>query len=308
MSPNQLGANGAKMVEQLRAELGLSGKLNGVYGKTIDLGNLVTGRSDMYTYYFKNNSGGTTVRLFNSKGQLLNKGSVVRQGGSKASQEALGKWYDEMYTSLKQNFKPNKTGHWEVGSISSQMKDVLSGKGALTMGAMRINFGADNNKKALEALLPGLTSGDNTSIYEITSFDSKGNISKGKRAASKDFLDDKGNAKSTPMFYAAPNANTDGLIMQFNGKTYLIPRNKLGSLGEQVYGINIPKLQEANQLKQALISKYGTDAYYNSKEGLMLEQTIDNYGAAYLRAAGTALGYSYELPKYGIKESNQTEI
>lgn len=308
VSPNQLGEKGAKMVEQLRAKLGLSGKLNGAYGKTIDLGTLVTGSSDMFTYTFENNSGGTTVRLFNSKGQLLNKGSVVRQGGSKASQEALGKWYDEMYTSLKQNFKPNKTGHWEVGSISSQMKDVLSGKGALTMGAMRINFGADNNKKALEALLPGLTSGDNTSIYEITSFDSKGNISKGKRAASKDFLDDKGNAKSTPMFYAAPNANTDGLIMQFNGKTYLIPRNKLGSLGEQVYGINIPKLQEANQLKQALISKYGTDAYYNSKEGLMLEQTIDNYGAAYLRAAGTALGYSYELPKYGIEESNQTEI
>ena len=308
VSPNQLGENGAKMVEQLRVKLGLSGKLNGVYGKTIDLGTLVTGSSDMFTYTFENNSGGTTVRLFNSKGQLLNKGSVVRQGGNKASQEALGKWYDEMYTSLKQNFKPNKTGHWEVGSISSQMKDVLSGKGALTMGAMRINFGADNNKKALEALLPGLTSGDDTSIHEITSFDFKGNISTGKKATSKDFLDDKGNAKSTPMFYAAPNANTDGLIMHFNGKTYLIPRNKLGSLGEHVYGINIPKLQEANQLKQALISKYGTDAYYNSKEGLMLEQTIDNYGAAYLRAAGTTLGYSYELPKYGIKESNQTEI
>lgn len=308
VSPNQLGANGAKMVEQLRAKLGLSGKLNGAYGKTIDLGTLVTGSSDTYTFTFKNNSGGTTVRLFSSKGRLLTRDAVVRQGGNKASQEALGKWYDEMYTSLKQNFKPDKTGHWEVGSISSQMKDVLSGKGALTMGAMRINFGADNNKKALAALLPGLTSGDNTYIYEITSFDSKGNISKGERAASEDFLDDKGNVKSTPVFYAAPNANTDGLIMQFNGKTYLIPRDKLGSLGEQVYGINIPKLQEANQLKQTLISKYGTDAYYNSEEGLMLEQTIDNYGAAYLRAAGTALGYSYELPNYEIKESNQTEI
>ena len=176
------------------------------------------------------------------------------------------------------------------------------------MGARRINVGAENNKKALVALLPGMTSGDKTSIYEITSFDFNGNMTMGKRAFTKDFLDDKGSAKSTPMFYAAPNANTDGLIMQFNGKSYLIPRDKLGSLGEQVYNINIPELQKANKLKQYLIQTYGEDAYYNSQEGQMVEQTIDNYGAAYLRAAGTALGYSYELPNYGIKASNQTEI
>lgn len=122
------------------------------------------------------------------------------------------------------------------------MNDINSGKGALTMGAMRINFGADNNKKALEALLPEMTFGDKTHIYEILSFDKKGNITKGKRASIKDFVNKDGNAISTPMYYAPPNANTEGLIMQFNGKTYLIPRDKLGSLGEHVYNIDIPKL------------------------------------------------------------------
>lgn len=311
VSPNQLGEQGAKMVEQLRAKLGLAKTYDGKVAKwatTIDLSDLVVGRSDMLTHTFKNSSGGTTVKLFNSKGELLNRDSVVKQGGTNASKEALGRWYDSMYSTLKADFNADKNGRWTANSILSQMNDITSGRGALTMGAMRINFGADNNKKALEALLPGMTTGDKTQIYEITSFDNKGNITKGNRASSKDFIDDKGNAVSTPMFYAAPNANTDGLIMQFNGKTYLIPRNKLGSLGEQVYNINIPELQKANQLKQSLIDKYGSDAYYSSEEGMAVEQIIDNYGAAYLRAAGTALGYSYELPKYGLKANNQTEI
>ena len=311
VSPNQVGEQGDKMVEQLRAKLGLAKTYDGKTAKwatTVDLKNLVTGKSDMFTHTFENSSGGTTVRLFNQKGELLNRDSVVRQGGSKASQKALGEWYDSMYSTLKTHFKSDKNGRWTTNSILSQMNDIKSGKGAITMGAMRINFGADNNQKALEALLPGMTNGDKTSIYEITSFDSNGQITKGNRASTKDFLDDKGKAKSTPMFYAAPNANTDGLIMQFNGKTYLIPRNKLGSLGEQVYNINIPELQKANQLKQQLIKTYGADAYYSSQEGQIVEQTIDNYGAAYLRAAGTALGYSYNLPKYDMKVSNQTEI
>ena len=311
VSPNQLGDQADKMVEQLRARLGLAKTYDGKtakWAKTVDLRNLTVGRSDVYTYKFNNSSGGTTVRLFNQNGELLNRDSVVRQAQEGMSKRALGEWYDSVYSTLKTNFNPNKNGKWTVPDILSQMNNIKSGKGAITMGAMRINFGADNNKKVLESLLPGMTNGDKTLIHEITSFDSKGNITSGNRASTEDFLDNEGHAKSTPMFYASPNANTDGLIMQFNGKTYLIPRDKLGSLGEQVYNINIPELQKANQLKQQLIQTYGADAYYSSKEGQMIEQTIDNYGAAYLRAAGTTLGYSYEPPKYGIKASNQTEI
>lgn len=311
VSPNQLGDQGDKMVEQLRARLGLAKTYDGKTAKwanTVNLKSMVVGRSDLITYTFENSSGGTTVKLFNKNGELLDRDNVVRQGKGKMSQKALGEWYDSIQSTLETNFNPSKNGKWTAPDILSQMNDIKSGKGAITMGAMRINFGADNNKKALESLLPGLTSGSKTAIYEILSFNSKGNITKGNRASTKDFLDDNGNAKSVPMFYASPNANTDGLIMQFNGKTYLIPRNKLGSLGEQVYNINIPELQKANQLKQQLIQIYGADAYYSSKEGQMIEQTIDNYGATYLRAVGTTLGYSYEPPKYGIKAMNQTEI
>ena len=140
------------MVEQLRAKLGLAKTYDGKTAKwatTVDLKNLVTGKSDMFTHTFENSSGGTTVRLFNQKGELLNRDSVVRQGGSKASQKALGEWYDSMYSTLKTHFKSDKNGRWTTNSILSQMNDIKSGKGAITMGAMRINFGADNNQKAL---------------------------------------------------------------------------------------------------------------------------------------------------------------
>lgn len=308
ISPNQEGQQGVQMVDSLRSKLGISGNLNGRYSRTVDLGSLVTYKSDILKNYFKNRDGGTTVKLYNNNGDLLARSAVVRQGKTASDQKALGKWYDSMYSTLRENFSPNKSGKWNVASISNQMKSITSGSGALTMGAMRLNFGADNNKKVLEGLLPGLTSGDNVSVYEITSFTRDGKINTGSRASIKDFQDDKGNLTGTPMFYAAPNANTDGLIMKYKGKTYLIPRNKLGSLGDQVYNINIPQLQKENQIKQELIKKYGEHAYYSSDVGLDIEQILDNYGAAYLRAAGTALGYSYALPDYNIKENNQSEI
>lgn len=304
ISPNQEGDEGAKMASDLRKRLGISGSLNGKYGKTVDLGTLVTGRSDIFTYKFKNTNGGTTVKIFNDKGQFMSRDAVVKQGRSKNDQAALGKWYDQTWSTIKDNFNADSQGHYTVSSLSTQMKGINSGKGALTMGAMRVNFGADNNKKVLESLLPGMTSGDNTSIYEISSFTKDGKMNKGKRAALKDFQDEKGNILGTPMFFAAPNANTDGLIMKYNGKTYLIPRDKLGSLGEQVYNINIPALQRANATKQDLISRFGESAYYNSQEGQAVEDILDNYGAAYLRAAGTALGYSYAMPNYNIRETS----
>lgn len=304
VSPNQEGDSGAKMVSNLIKRLGLSSNLNGKYGTTVNLGALVTGRSDLFTYTFKNTDGGTTVKLFNSKGQFMPRDAVVKQGKSKNDQAALGRWYDQTWNMIRNNFTADKQGHYSVGSLSSQMKAINSGNGALTMGAMRINFGSDNNKKVLESLLPQVTSEGSTSIYEITSFTKDGRINRGKKTELKDFQDEKGNILGTPMFYAAPNANTDGLIMKYNGKSYIIPRDKLGSLGEQIYNINIPALQQANLLKQDLINRYGESAYYSSDEGMKVEEILNNYGAAYLRAAGTALGYSYALPNYNIKETS----
>lgn len=304
ISPNQEGDSGAKIVSDLSRRLGFNSALNGRYSKQVNLGSLVVGRSDVLIHRFKNKDGGTTVKIFNNNHELMARDAVVKQGKTKADQAALGRWYDQTYKTITENLTPNAKGHWDVLSMTNQMRSINSGKGALTMGAMRVNFGADNNEKVLKSLLPGVTSGDNTAIYEITSFTRDGKMNRGKRAALKDFQDKKGNILGTPMFYAAPNANTDGLIMKYNGKTYLIPRDKLGSLGEQVYNINIPALQNANAMKQDLISRYGESAYYGSEEGNKLEQILDNYGAAYLRAAGTALGYSYALPNYNIKETS----
>lgn len=307
-SPNQEGVKGASIAKQLQGRLGLSGALNGRYAVKIDLRNLVTGGSDIYTYTFKNKTGGTTVRLFDSKHRLMNRNLVIKQGKSDIDRKALGKWYDNTVSLLKANINPDKNNHWSVMDISKQLKNLYQGNGAITMGAMKINFGEEENKKVLSTLLPELTSGDDTSIYEITEFSRDGKITRGSKAKESDFKDGDGNIISAPMYYASPSANTDGLIMKFKGKTYLIPREKLGSLGEHTYQISIPDLQKAKQTKDNLIARYGEPAYYNSKEGQMVEEMLDNYGAAYLRAAGTTLGYSLKVPSYNLSGNDNQGI
>lgn len=307
-SPHQEGVKGAYTAKQLQSRLGLSGALNGRYAVGVDLSDYVTGKSDVYTYTFKNKTGGTTVRLFDSKHRFMNRNLVVNQGKTKTDREALGKWYDNTIALLRANIVPDKYGHWTVANISKQLKDIYKGNGAITMGAMKVNFGEEENKKVLSTLLPELTSGDETSIYEITEFSRDGKITKGSKAKESDFKDDEGNIIGTPMYYASPIANTDGLIMKFKGKTYLIPREKLGSLGEHVYQISIPDLQNAKQIKDNLIERYGEPAYYNSEEGQMVEEMLDNYGAAYLRAVGTTLGYSLKVPSYNLSGNDNQGI
>ena len=316
VSPDQVGERAAEFINTTRFYLGISGNLNGKFAAKLGLPFAYTSAKGGYPVSLKTRNSYQdergrpvpAIKVFNSKGQLLTKQSIVSQGEGEADKKYLSNWYDNMHKYITSKFKADKEGHYTVSSITKQLRDVQAGVGATTMGAMRINFGADNNKKVLESLLPDLTTGDKVNIREITSFDNKGTMSTGTRTSLEDFIDGNGNIKSTPMFYAAPNANTDGLIMKFNGKTYLIPKDKLGSLGDQVYNINIPELQKAYADKQELIKKYGAQAYYNSPEGRIVEQTIDSYGAAYLRAAATTLGYSYNTPNFNIRESNQTEI
>lgn len=307
-SPHQEGAKGAYIAKQLQSRLGLSGALNGRYAVGVDLSNYTTGKSDTYTYTFKNKTGGTTVRLFDSKHRFMNRNLVVNQGKTKTDREALGKWYDNTIALLRANIVPDKYGHWTVANISKQVKDIYKGNGAITMGAMKVNFGEEENKKVLSTLLPELTSGDETSIYEITEFSRDEKITRGSKAKESDFKDNEGNIIDTPMYYASPIVNTDGLIMKFKGKTYLIPRDKLGSLGEHVYQISIPDLQNAKQTKDDLIARYGEPAYYNSKEGQMVEEMLDNFGAAYLRAVGTTLGYSLKAPSYNLSGNDNQGI
>ncbi len=317
-SPHQEGVKGADIAKQLQGRLGLSGALNGRYAVNIDLGPLAVGTTKYSTIdkfgnksfksTFKNKTGGTTIKIFNSRHQLYDRKTIVNQGGDEASRKALGKWYDKTLSMLKANVTPDKYGHWTVAGISKQLKGIYQNNAGITMGAMKINFGEAENKKVLSTLLPELTSGDETSIYEVTEFSRDGKITRGSKAKESDFKDDKGNIISTPMYYASPIANTDGLIMKFKGKTYLIPREKLGSLGEHTYQISIPDLQKAKQTKDDLIARYGEPAYYNSKEGQMVEEMLNNYGAAYLRAVGTTLGYSLKVPSYTLSGNDNQGI
>lgn len=307
-SPHQEGVKGAEIAKQLQGRLGLSGALNGRYAVNINLANLKIGQNDLFASGFENKTGGTTVRLFNSKHILYSKKAVMSQGKNEADRKALGKWYDKTLSLLRTNLTPDKEGRWTVANISKQLKDIYKGNGAITMGAMKINFGEEENKKVLSTLLPELTSGDETSIYEITEFSRDGKIARGSKAKESDFKDNNGNIIGTPMYYASPIANTDGLIMKFKGKTYLIPREKLGSLGDEIYTIDIPKLQTAKQWKDNLIARYGEPAYYNSKEGQEVEQMLDNYGAAYLRTAGTTLGYSLKVPSFTLSGNDNQGI
>ena len=309
-SPNQEGVKGAEVAKQLQGRLGLSGALNGRYAVNINLANLKIGQNDLFASGFENKTGGSTVRLFNSKHQLYSKNAIMAQGKGKADRKALGEWYDRTLSMLKANLTPDKEGHWTVANISKQLKNIYQGNGAITMGAMKINFGEKENREVLSTLLPELTSasGDDTSIYEITEFSRDGKVTRGNRANLSDFEDGEGNLKGTPMYYASAAANTDGLIMRFKGKTYLIPREKLGSLGDEIYTIDIPNLQKTKQYKDNLIARYGEPAYYNSKEGQMVEETLDSFGAAYLRAVGTTLGYTLKRPSFTLSENDNQGI
>lgn len=309
-SPNQTGVEGTSLAKQLQGRLGLSGALNGRYAVNINLANLKIGQNDLFASGFENKTGGTTVRLFDSKHQLYSKRAVMLQGKNEADRKVLGKWYDKTLSLLKTNLTPDKEGHWTVANISKQLKNIYQGNGAITMGAMKINFGEKENREVLSTLLPELTSasGDDTSIYEITEFSRDGKVTRGNRANLSDFEDGEGNLKGTPMYYASAAANTDGLIMRFKGKTYLIPREKLGSLGDEIYTIDIPNLQKTKQYKDNLIARYGEPAYYNSKEGQMVEETLDSFGAAYLRAVGTTLGYTLKRPSFTLSENDNQGI
>ena len=40
----------------------------------------------------------------------------------------------------------------------------------------------------------------------------------------------------------------------------------------------------------------------------MVEEMLDNYGAAYLRAVGTTLGYSLKVPSYNLSGNDNQGI
>lgn len=307
LSPNQEGTRGAARIQRLIDTLGLSPSLNGTYGvngsKRGYVKDVITGTlGGAAGSTIKNQDGKSVFKWFTDKGNIMKKRDFIRQGKSESDRAALGRVYDKTIAEIKDlvNFSANKMN---VLEISKGLKNVRTGLGSYTMGAFRLPFG-DNNKVLTDWALPLLSQeGEETAIKEIDSFDRAGNIkSTGKTIKKDTFLDKEGNLKGTPMFFLPPAANSGGLIMRFNGKSYLIPKEKLGSIIGETYSIDVPTLIEYNNLKKEIIGEYGEDAYYNSSYGQKIEQIIEHSGGSLVRNVTSAVGLNYRAKESVVNE------
>ena len=307
LSPNQEGARGAERIQRLIETLGLSPSLNGTYGingskrgyvKDVITGTLGGAAGSM----IKNQDGKSVFKWFTDKGNIMKKARFIEQGKDEGDKAALGRVYDKTIAEIKDlvNFNRNTMN---VYDISRGLKRVQAGLGSYTMGAFRLPFG-DNNKVLTDWALPLLSQeGEETAIKEIDSFDRAGNVkSTGKTIKKNTFLDKEGKLKGTPMFFLPPAANSGGLIMRFNGKSYLIPKEKLGSIIGETYSIDVPTLTDYNNLKKKLIKAYGEDAYYNSPRGQEIEQIIEHSGGSLIRNVASAVGLNYRAKESVVNE------
>ena len=312
LSPNQEGAKGAKRVQNIISILGLSPSLNGKWGingapiNRIKQGVAQVGTSagtlDLEDSNILHKNGTNVFKWFTDKGHIMRRDLFIAQGKSANDRKALGKLYDETVNEIKSlvNFNRNTMN---VSDISKSLKDIVRGSGSYTMGAFRLPFG-DNNKVLTDWALPLLSQeGEETAIKEIDSFDRAGNIkSTGKTIKKSTFLDKDNKLKGTPMFFLPPAANSGGLIMRFNGKSYLIPKEKLGSIIGETYSIDVPTLTYYNNLKKELIRAYGEDAYYNSLDGQDIEQIIEHSGGSFIRNVVSAADLNYRAKESVVNE------
>lgn len=309
LSPNMEGSKGSKKVNKALNFFGINPKK----GKAAMYRNVAIIDSG-YAVSAKNKNGGNKFQIWSKDGRLLTKSQFIQQGKTQEDRRRLGLFYDRDITQNAAALGYN------LGSLSSRGKvptirnfsysasNINSDSSPYVMSALQIKF--EDEGKILTRLLPKLTENENgTVIKEVESFDKTGKVKDtGKIVEVSTFLDDKGNLKGTPNFFATPNVNTDGIFMKFNGKTYLIPRSKLGSLSNSTYNIDVPALNAAIERKNRWIDQYGEDAYYSSKEGNDNENIIDNSGANFLRTAFNALGWSGKAPVYDVNFDSETKI
>lgn len=233
-----------------------------------------------------------------SKQRFIDLNSVGLNGNEELNSKRLGKWYDQNVTPMLKELGLKGTPHMDT--VWNRANRFISGTGGIKMSGVRLNFG--NSPDILQSIVATTRTGDETGIKEIKSFTSEGKIEYGNKVPVDEFLDDDGNlvSKATPIFHAVPNSNTEGIIMSYNGKMYAIPKKYLGSLGDEVYNIDIPTLQEAYAVKQQALQELGEYNYYNSEIGQQIENAIDNAGAAYVRAASNSFASTYKAPDYSL--------
>lgn len=214
----------------------------------------------------------------------------------------LGKYYDQTIIPAVHDlgYEGGTNTMYQSTLLARASNTAANNYGAHTMDAIRINI--DNGDKALSSLIDMASYGDKIDISEVKGFHKDGTLDIGNRAEISDFRDDKGNLKgsTTPLFYAHPQAATDGILMKYNGKMYVIPKRYLGSIGDESYRMDVPLLEQLNAQRQALIDQYGPTAYYSSEEGQKINMAIEDAGGSYLRAIINSISATYKQPNYTI--------
>lgn len=320
VSPNATGEDAVKAAKEAKKFFNLTDGQS-AYRK-IDLGSgegavvsggvgVVTGKTSSIA---TNKDGSHKFDIWHKNGKMLTRHQFAQQGKTSEDRAALASFYDTQVAKHASSLGINISDLAKQGKVPTvsgtqfNRRNISASSGPLAMEALRVKFKDDS--KVLQKLLPTLTVNEDESlIQEIESFDNKGTIkNSGKIVKADTFVDDEGKLKGTPAFFAPPNENVNGIIMKFKGKDYLIPNERLGSLSNQAYKVDVPALKKAQQQKQFLINTYGEDAYYSSQVGRAIEQIIDNSGASYLRTIYNTLGWEADAPSYDVNITSPTQI
>lgn len=221
--------------------------------------------------------------------KMLTKYQFSQQGTSEEDRERLAIHYDSV---IKRELKflghdldeLNKAGKTVTkGAVNEARKSIQDGTGPYSMST--IEFRVNDPSKTFEKMISLLSNSDGTSsIKEIESFDKKGNIKNSTKIVKLEDFYKEDKLISTPVFMGSVNKNSPNIIMKFNGKTYEIPREKLGSMSDETYSYDVPKLNDAIARRKAYIAKYGPEAYNASREAESLDSIIENSGGAYYKS------------------------
>ena len=258
------------------------------------------------TYNAKNANGSNKFSWFTHSGNLISKSAFLKQGASAKDKKILSEKYDKVFSDIKANV-PAVNHRWSATTISKGFKAAIVGNGPMTLGALAIKF--KDNRKVLENIIPTLAnSNDEVPIREVANYDATGKVKyTSKIYHASDFVDSKGTALSAPVYFAAPNPKTDGILMKLKGKTYSIPLNKLGSLYKEAQQLDVPRLAQAQKFKNEAIHKYGQDTYYSSKIGKANEELLNNSGASFIKTMYNALDWSAESPVYKVNTTSGSQ-
>ncbi len=258
------------------------------------------------TYNAKNANGSNKFSWFTHSGNLISKNAFLKQGASAKDKKLLSEQYDKVFSDIKANV-PAVNHRWSATTISKGFKAAIVGNGPMTLGALAIKF--KDNRKVLENIIPTLTnSNDEVPIREVANYDATGKVKyTSKIYHASDFVDSKGTALSAPVYFAAPNPKTDGILMKLKGKTFSVPLNKLGSLYKEAQQLDVPRLAQAQKFKNEAIHKYGQDTYYSSKIGKANEELLNNSGASFIKTMYNALDWSAESPVYKVNTTSDSQ-